>query len=227
MFRLRIEEGPRKGELIVLTPGKPVQLGRGREAELRFPEDATMSRIQAVLTWDQGAWTLTNKSQHGTLIGGARVDTSKTLAQGDQLVLGGTKLVYELDPDSGNDRTLAPGKLPMPEGAHSPGNTPPPMPRAAAAGAAAAAKAGAPAAAGVPPTTVGAPAAGPAAGGATPAGAKPGAKKSSSTTVIVVIVALLGLCCCSSGAGWWFFGRGWWAAHHGASVPVPPSGESK
>lgn len=179
MFRLRIEGGPRNGEAISLAPGKPLQLGRGREADLRFPEDATMSRIQAELSWDGSAWTLTNKSQHGTLINGARVDTSKVLATNDVLVLGGSHLVFEAD-------TGAPGAAPKPAGpapaGASTGSTPQPMPRAAAKEAAAAA-----------------------AGGATPgdakaAGAKPGApakKGGSGKLIVAAIVGLLLFCCCS------------------------------
>src|SRR5687767_12574909 len=98
MFRVRIEGGPRNGEAISLTPGKTLILGRGRECDLRFPEDATMSRVQAEMTFDGTAWTLHNKSQHGTLVGGQRVDTNKVLTPGDQLVLGGTRLLYEADP---------------------------------------------------------------------------------------------------------------------------------
>src|SRR5438270_308971 len=115
MFRLRIEGGPRNGEAISLSPGKTLLLGRGREADIRFPEDATMSRIQAELSWDGSAWTLGNKSQHGTLVSGQRVDTSKVLSAGDALVLGGTLVVFEGDP-SGSP-TMAPRPVaPVPTG---------------------------------------------------------------------------------------------------------------
>src|SRR5581483_1859830 len=115
MFRLRIEGGPRNGEGISLAPGKTLVCGRGRECDVRFPEDATMSRVQCELTWDGSAWTVVNKSQHGTLVGGARVDTTKVLTPGDQLVLGGTRVVYEADP-SGSP-TVAPQPSPAAAGA--------------------------------------------------------------------------------------------------------------
>jgi len=183
MFRLRIEGGPRNGEAIAIAPGKALQLGRGREADIRFPEDATMSRIQAELTWDGNAWTLGNKSQHGTLVNGARVDTSKVLAPGDALVLGGTHVVFEVDPAAAGDLTLPPRAMaPFPAAAGGPStaNTPQPMPRAAALEAAAAAKGGA------TPAKAGAPGA-------------PGAKKKGGNTALIVgaIVALLLFCCCS------------------------------
>jgi hypothetical protein len=184
MFRLRIEGGPRNGEAIPLAPGKPLQLGRGREADIRFPEDATMSRIQAELTWDGSAWTLGNKSQHGTLINGARVDTNKVLATNDVLVLGGTHLVFEAD--TGGAATLAPKPAAPATAGGSTGSTPQPMPRAAAQEAAAAAAGG-----GKPGDAK------PAAAGA---GAKPGApakKGGGGKLIVFAIVGLLLFCCCS------------------------------
>jgi pSer/pThr/pTyr-binding forkhead associated (FHA) protein len=144
MFRLRIDGGPRNGENLTLTPGKTLQLGRGRECDIRFPEDATMSRVQAEMTWDGTSWTLVNKSQHGTLVGGQRVDTTKVLSPGDQLVLGGTRVIYESD-DPAGEKTLAPpaAQVAAAIAAGAPaaaGNTPSPMPRDAAKDAAAAAK---------------------------------------------------------------------------------------
>ena len=62
MFRLRVEGGTRSGEVMALPPGgRPVVIGRGREADLRFPEDATMSRSQVELAWDGKDWVLKKK----------------------------------------------------------------------------------------------------------------------------------------------------------------------
>ncbi|MEZ0229229.1 MAG: FHA domain-containing protein [Planctomycetota bacterium] len=204
MFRVRIEGGPRNGEVIQLVAGKTLVLGRGRECDLRFPEDATMSRVQGELTFDGKAWTIHNKSQHGTLVSGARVDTNKVLTPGDLLVLGGTKLLYE-EEDSAAVATLAPQPAKTKEmlaaaaAAQAKGDTPQPMPRDAIAGGDPGKETAVPAkpgdkaaAAGVPPAKPGAP-------GAKPA--LPGGKKSNKT-IIIAIVALLFGCCCFGNIFW-------------------------
>lgn len=202
MFRLRIESGTRTGETIPLATVKPtLVVGRGREADVRFPEDATMSRAQAELTWDGTGWTLHNKSQHGTLVGGARVDTERRLNPGDQLTVGGTRLTYEPDPAAAQTLPPMPGMpAPMPATGGGTGDTPPPMPRPVGATPAA-----------VPP------------GKPTPAAAKPGtpakpgdpAKKGGSNKMIIVIVALLFGCCCFSGIGYFVVYPRVYAKMHG------------
>lgn len=189
MFRLRIEGGPRNGESISLAPGKTLVVGRGRECDVRFPEDATMSRVQGELTWDGSAWTVHNKSQHGTLVGGQRVDTNKVLTPGDQLVFGGTRVTYEADPSGAP--TMAPRPAPAGAAGGNTGNTPPPMPRDVAA---------------KDPNKETATPAGATPAGATPAGGKPAAGKpatpakpgapGSKNKLIIGVIALLFGCCC-------------------------------
>ncbi|HZU97019.1 MAG TPA: FHA domain-containing protein [Planctomycetota bacterium] len=196
MFRLRIEGGTRNGEGISLTPGKTLVCGRGREADVRFPEDATMSRVQAELTWDGAAWTLVNKSQHGSLVNGQRVDGSRVLAPGDQLVLGGTHVTYELDPSP----AAAPAPT-MPEAAPG-GATPLPMPRDLA------------------PDAPGAPAAAPAPGAKPATPKKPGGSKA---VLIIAVIGALFSCCCLSGIGVWYFKYKKPSSSSSAPPPPPPS----
>jgi hypothetical protein len=197
MFRLRIEGGTRNGEGISLTPGKTLVCGRGREADVRFPEDATMSRVQAELTWDGAAWTLVNKSQHGTLVNGQRVDGSRVLAPGDQLVLGGTHCTYEPDPSPAGAPVAT-----MPETAPA-GATPQPMPRDLAPDA--------------PGTPAGAPGAKPAA-----AAKKPGGSKA---VLVIAVIGALFSCCCLSGIGVWYFK--YKKPSSSSSAPPPPPPPSK
>ncbi|MCA8925237.1 MAG: PrsW family intramembrane metalloprotease [Planctomycetes bacterium] len=96
MFQLRVQTGCRAGEVIPLPAetNAPLSLGRGREAEVRFPEDATMSRVHAELHW-RGGWSIENKSQHGTYVGARRAKRRRKLKPGDVLVLGDTEVVFQ------------------------------------------------------------------------------------------------------------------------------------
>src|SRR5437870_91602 len=94
-FLLRQEGGARPP--IVLDPAKRYTLGRGSDADLSFPEDTTMSRLQAMLAWNGTAWVIENKSQHGSFVGSEKVDTTRVLAVGEVLAFGTTKLVLERD----------------------------------------------------------------------------------------------------------------------------------
>lgn len=103
MLRLRILSGSRRGETFLLpdAPTEPVRVGRGHDAQLRVPDDTTMSRVHAELVGEGGAWTLVNHSQHGTLVGRKRVDARQTLQAGDVLVLGETQVIFETAPGTG------------------------------------------------------------------------------------------------------------------------------
>jgi len=200
MFRLRVESGARAGETTSLAPGKAYVIGRSREVDVRFPEDGTMSREHGQLVWEGNAWIVKNKSQHGLLVGDAKVDTERRLAPGDILTLGGTRFVFEVDPEGGAAPVspATPAQAPATPGAKEP-STPAPLPRTVAAGAtpgaatpagatpggAGAAKPGAPATPGKP----GAPAP-PKDAKAKPAAGGGGGKK------LVIIAAILILCCC-------------------------------
>ena len=97
MHRLRIVSGPRSGESFALpdpAPG-PVTLGRGHDAAVRLPDDATLSRVHAELVREASGWVLVNHSQHGTWVGRKRVDGRRPLAAGDRLTLGETELAFE------------------------------------------------------------------------------------------------------------------------------------
>ncbi|MBI3726141.1 PrsW family intramembrane metalloprotease [bacterium] len=111
MFRLRHEGGTRAP--IALEPTRrSYKIGRSPEAELSFPEDTTLSRIQAEITWNGTTWVLANKSQHGSYVGSAKVEGERALAPGDVIHIGATKLVFEVDPSAAADSapTIPPSK---------------------------------------------------------------------------------------------------------------------
>src|SRR5438270_7025204 len=98
MFRLRVQGGERSGETFPLATGEVHVLGRGYDAQIRFPEDPTLSRIHAELALVGAAWVLRNRSKHGTYVGAEKVDGERLLRGGDEIAIGGTRLIFEPDP---------------------------------------------------------------------------------------------------------------------------------
>ena len=98
MFRLRVLGGERSGETFALKAGETHVVGRGYDAQFRFPEDPAMSRVHAELALVGNWWVLRNKSRHGTWVGGAEVENERLLRGGDEITLGKTRLVFEPDP---------------------------------------------------------------------------------------------------------------------------------
>src|SRR5579871_4997188 len=95
MFRLRHEGSSRAP--VPLAPARRYTIGRSAEADLSIPEDTSLSRLQAELVFRGPGWVLVNRSQHGSYVGGARVDGERLLSPGDVVQVGSTHLVYEAD----------------------------------------------------------------------------------------------------------------------------------
>ena len=77
-----------------------LRIGRDDDANLRFA-DSTMSRTQAVLLWEGGAWQLLNLSKHGSLVGKRRLKegAQRKLEPGDELLLGETRVTFLREDD--------------------------------------------------------------------------------------------------------------------------------
>lgn len=102
MYRLRISGGKRANEITNLSPGRTYIIGRGSEANLRFPEDPYMSRAHAqLLPTEGGGWLVKNLSQHGFLVGGQLNKDDRPLKPSDALLVGSTLMIFEIiDPAS-------------------------------------------------------------------------------------------------------------------------------
>jgi CRP-like cAMP-binding protein/Fe-S-cluster-containing hydrogenase component 2 len=96
-FKLRVSAGPRAGETTELLKGRTYVIGRGKDADLRFPEDPYMSRAHTEVAPDGDGWCVRNKSQHQTFVAGVPIPTQKRLNPSDVLMVGGTLLVFESD----------------------------------------------------------------------------------------------------------------------------------
>jgi len=97
VFQLRVQTGCRAGDVIPLPEAAdvPLTLGRGREAGVCFPEDATMSRVHAELHLGPKGWSIENKSQHGTWVGKRKAARRKKIRPGDLLTLGDTEVLVQ------------------------------------------------------------------------------------------------------------------------------------
>jgi protease PrsW len=100
VYFLRVENGVDAGRTIPLPESRAdrtlcLRIGRDDDANLRFA-DSTMSRTQAELRWEGGAWHLLNLSKHGSFIGKRRLKAGaqRKLASGDSLLLGETRVSF-------------------------------------------------------------------------------------------------------------------------------------
>ncbi len=78
-----------------------VQIGRSRNAgnDLVLDTDGMASKAHARLERERdGQWTLYDlASTNGVKVGGTKIDGNRTLADGDEIVIGETRLVFQLD----------------------------------------------------------------------------------------------------------------------------------
>lgn len=99
-----------------------VQIGRSRSAgnDLVLDTDGMASKAHARLERERdGHWTLYDLgSTNGIKIGSVKIDGNRTLADGDEVVIGETRLLFQLDP-----ARPAPAMSPLP--ALSPSSAPP------------------------------------------------------------------------------------------------------
>lgn len=121
MFRLRVQGGERSGETFPLAPGDIHVIGRGYDARIRFPDDASLSRVHCEVALVGEAWVLKNRSKQGTYVGAVKVDGERLLRGGDEITAGKTRLVFEPDPTRGARAevpfTPAPPRVAPPENA--------------------------------------------------------------------------------------------------------------
>jgi hypothetical protein len=112
---LRDDEGEQ--QIVPLEPGAPRTIGRARSADVRLKWDLEVSRVHAELACVGSTWTLSDDglSRNGTFVNGGRVSGKRRLADGDQIQLGATEIVFR-DPAE-PEGTVPPTSTRVPEGA--------------------------------------------------------------------------------------------------------------
>jgi pSer/pThr/pTyr-binding forkhead associated (FHA) protein len=87
-----------RGQRIVLLEAEPplVHIGRGPACEIALTWDSEVSRVHAILERAGGHWTLVDDglSRNGSFVNGRRVRGRLRLADGDEIAVGRTRLVF-------------------------------------------------------------------------------------------------------------------------------------
>jgi len=65
------------------VPG--ARAGRAREAELRLPEEPTVSRVHAEFTFTDGRWHVTNLGLNGVTLNGTPLTGEHPISDGDSI----------------------------------------------------------------------------------------------------------------------------------------------
>ena len=98
---------PNGRELVSLEAGR-LTLGTDVANDLALPADPTLSRLHAVLERYEAGWCVRDLgSRNGTFVNGQRVWGERALRPGDELRVGGTRLVYRGEEPGGAKSTQA------------------------------------------------------------------------------------------------------------------------
>jgi len=90
--------GPLTADVITLD-GERLTVGSGEVADFVLAADRAVSRTHARLEQINGAWFISDlDSRNGTFVNTARLSTQRMLKNGDEILIGRTRLVFR-DPD--------------------------------------------------------------------------------------------------------------------------------
>jgi pSer/pThr/pTyr-binding forkhead associated (FHA) protein len=90
-------DGERRQRIFVLDGASSlVHIGRGPACEIALPWDTEVSRVHGILERAGGHWTLVDDglSRNGSFVNGHRVRGRTRLADGDELAVGRTRLLF-------------------------------------------------------------------------------------------------------------------------------------
>jgi pSer/pThr/pTyr-binding forkhead associated (FHA) protein len=84
-----------RGHDVVVVDGARYSIGKSRNADLSLPGDTSVSRLHAMLEEVSGTWLVRDLgSRNGTFVNGERVLGDRVLHDGDELLVGRTRVVY-------------------------------------------------------------------------------------------------------------------------------------
>jgi pSer/pThr/pTyr-binding forkhead associated (FHA) protein len=94
---LILRDGEGAQRIVGLDPADvPVTLGRGSACTIRLEWDSEVSRLHAELARLGGDWAIADNglSRNGSFVNGERVSARRRLRDGDEIVLGATRIVF-------------------------------------------------------------------------------------------------------------------------------------
>jgi DNA-binding CsgD family transcriptional regulator len=106
--RNAIEIWDGSGRRLVDLEGERASVGKAAANTVALESDAAVSRLHAVLERFPAGWSVRDLgSRNGTFLNGERVLTSAILQPGDEIRVGGTRLVFRGDPTASGEATKA------------------------------------------------------------------------------------------------------------------------
>lgn len=106
-FALQIIEGPNAGKTVALTKAKVV-IGRLKKCNLILTDRSVSGTHALVTVGDAGGTIQDLQSSHGTHVNGQKITAETSLANGDQILLGHTKIVFRALPGAKQAAPAAP-----------------------------------------------------------------------------------------------------------------------
>jgi DNA-binding CsgD family transcriptional regulator len=103
-----LEIWKQSGPELIPMAGRRLTIGRSAESDVVLDSDPTVSRLQAILEPVSGAWTIRDVgSRNGTTVNSDPIMSERALRPGDEIRVGGTKLVFRTDESAGQTATEA------------------------------------------------------------------------------------------------------------------------
>lgn len=101
-----LEVWRRAGPQVASFAGDRIALGRAAENDVALDDDSTASRMHAVIERFPGGWCVRDLgSRNGTFVNGAQVTGETALHSGDELRIGGTRVVFRAGDARGGEAT--------------------------------------------------------------------------------------------------------------------------
>jgi pSer/pThr/pTyr-binding forkhead associated (FHA) protein len=102
------------GRTQVELAGDRATVGKGDENDIVLPDDATVSRLHAVLERFPAGWCVTDLgSSNGTFLNGERIWAQQRLRHGDEVRVGRIRLLFRNSTDVGHTATESEADAPV------------------------------------------------------------------------------------------------------------------
>jgi len=96
---IEVKSGKQAGRRIALRSGENVQIGRGLDVEVAFPDDSFMSGVHCIVQCGVKICTISDRdSKNGVVVNGAKI-RSVALKDGDEILVGGTYFSVQMRED--------------------------------------------------------------------------------------------------------------------------------